>query len=399
MINLFEGLKVIDCASFVAAPAAATLLGDFGADVIKVEQPGSGDPWRDIHTSPGMPESVQDYPWRLESRGKRSLALDLASAEGQAVLARLLADTDVFITNYPLRVRDKLGIDAASLRGRNERLIYASFTGFGETGAEIHRPGFDHTAYWARSGLMDQIRPDAGATPARGLPGMGDHPSSVTLFAAILLALRQRDQTGLGTEVGTSLLANGIWANAVYAQAALCGATFTPRPPREQLPNPLSCYYRCRDGSWLSLNIANDARWPAFARCIGRPELVDDPRCLTRADRCRHSAELIALLDEVFASRDREDWRQRLDESGAIYEFVAQVNDVVEDRQMREIGAVVPFEDGSGLTVNNPINVAGIEKRTPRRPPALGEHSDAILREAGYDDAGIAALRATGIVA
>src|SRR5699024_1414177 len=145
---------------------------------------------------------------------------------------------------------------------------------------------------------------------------------------AIVMALYQREHTGLGTQVNTSLLANGLWSNAVYAQAALFDATFTPRPPREQMPNPLSCYYRCRDGYWLLLSIASEARWPAFARCMGHPELIDDPRYATRDERCRHSAELIALFDAVFATRDRDDWRQRLNEAGAIYEIVTQMSDI-----------------------------------------------------------------------
>jgi crotonobetainyl-CoA:carnitine CoA-transferase CaiB-like acyl-CoA transferase len=233
MSKIFEGLKVIDCGSFIAAPTAATVLADYGADVIKIEPPGAGDPFRQVSKLPGMPLAEQNYGWLLDNRSKRGLALDLAKPDGQAVLHRLVATADVFITNYPLAVRRKLAIDHERLDALNERLIYASFTGYGETGAEAGKPGFDATAYWARSGLMDLVRSDAGTPPARALAGMGDHPSGIALFAAIAVALYQRERTGRGTQVGSSLLANGIWSNGIMAQAALCGATFTPRPPRE----------------------------------------------------------------------------------------------------------------------------------------------------------------------
>ncbi|MBK6615401.1 CoA transferase [Ottowia sp.] len=400
MSRMFEGLKVIDCGSFIAAPLAATLLGDFGADVIKVEPPGAGDPYRHVHKMPGMPQSEQAYNWLLDNRGKRGLALDLGKAEGQAVLHKLAAGADVFITNYPLAVRGKLGLDTERICALNERLIYASFTGYGETGGEVNKPGFDLTAYWARSGLMDMVRTDAGAPPARAVTGMGDHPSGNSLFAAILLALYQRERTGRGAQVGSSLLANGLWSNGVMAQAALCGATFTPRPPREKLLNALSAYYRCGDGRWLVLVIVNEARdWPAFAKCMDHAELVDDPRFATQADRFRRSAELIAIFDAAFATRDREDWRQRLDEAGVVFECVAEMADLPKDRQMLDAGVLVPFEDDATLTIDSPLYVAGIEKSKPRKPPALGEHSDAILREAGYDDSAIAQLREARIVA
>lgn len=395
-----QGLKVIDCGSFIAAPAAATLLGDFGADVIKIEPPGGGDAFRMVPKLPGMPVSEQPYGWLLDNRGKRGLALDLAKSEGQAVLHRLVAGADVFITNYPLAVRKKLAIDHERLAALNPRLIYASFTGYGETGAEAAKPGFDVTAYWARSGLMDMVRSDASTPPARALAGMGDHPSGVSLFAAIALALYQRERSGRGGMVGSSLLANGIWSNGIMAQAALCGATFTPRPPREKLFNALGCYYRCRDGRWLLLAIVNEQRdWPTVARCLGRGDLVDDPRYAKQADRFARSAELIAQFDLAFEERDRDDWRKVFDEAGIVFECVAEVGDLAADRQMLDAGALVPFENDSTLTVSSPFFVAGADKAPPRRAPDIGEHSDQILREAGYDAAAIAQLREAKVVA
>ncbi|HXB79213.1 MAG TPA: CoA transferase [Bradyrhizobium sp.] len=400
MSKIFEGLKVIDCGSFIAAPTAATLLADFGADVIKIEPPGAGDAFRMVPKLPGMPQSHHPYGWLLDNRNKRGLALDLAKREGQAALHRLVANADVFITNYPLVVRRKLAIDHGQLALMNERLIYASFTGYGETGAEAGKPGFDVTAYWARSGLMDMVRSDANTPPARALAGMGDHPSGVSLFAAIAMALYQRERTGHGALVGSSLLANGIWSNGIMAQAALCGATFTPRPPREKLFNALGCYYRCRDGRWLLLAIVNEQRdFPVVAKCLGLDNLIDDPRFTKQTDRFARSAELIALFDEAFAKRDRDEWRVLLDEAGIVFECVAEMGDLSADRQLLDAGVLVPFENDAMLTIDSPFFVAGADKVKPRKAPAVGEHSNEILREAGYDEAAIAKLHQSRVVA
>ena len=177
--RVFDGLKVIDCASFIAGPAAATVMSDFGAEVIKIEPPGAGDPYRRRATPPIGPGLAGNPGFVLDGRNKRSLALDLRAPDGQAVLRRLVADADVFITNYPPPVRRRLGITYEELAPLNERLIYASFTGYGETGPEADKPGFDATAWWARSGLMHLVRAGEETSPARSLPGMGDHPSAM----------------------------------------------------------------------------------------------------------------------------------------------------------------------------------------------------------------------------
>jgi formyl-CoA transferase len=398
--GIFEGLKVLDCASFIAAPAAATVLSDFGADVIKIEPPGSGDPYRNLPHLPGYPHSEHNFAWMLESRNKKSLALDLTRAEAQAVLYKLAAEADVFITNMPPQVRTRLGITYEHLEHLNHRLIYASFTGYGEKGEEANKPGFDSNAYWARSGLMDLVRADEATTPARSVAGMGDHPCAMAFYGAIVTALYQRERTGKGSHVATNLMANGIWANGIMAQAKLVGAKFQKRRPREQALNAVTNHYKCRDGRWIILSLLNEEKqFPTLARCMGREDLVADERFATKAGRHARSVELIRIFDEVFATRDLAEWRRILDGNGLVFGVIGILDDIPHDRQMIENEVLVPFENDTMLTVNSPIFIDGARKVQPRKPPGVGEHSDEILRNAGYDEAAIRKLRASGAVA
>ena len=398
-MSLFAGLRVIDCASFIAGPAAATILGDFGAEVIKIEPPGAGDPYRALAAMPGYPRSAENYTWLLDGRNKRSLALDLKSAAGRAILLRLVESADVFITNMPLGVRGRLGIAHADLSRGNPRLIYASLTAYGEVGDEAGKTGFDSTAYWARSGLMDQVRASADQPPARSVPGMGDHPTAVALYAAIVTALLRRERTGRGGHVETSLLANGLWSNGCLAQGALCGAEFFPRPPRERAPNACAHHYRTRDGRWFILSMLNeDRQFPDLVQALDRPDLLTDPRFASTKARHDNAAALIAVFDEVFADRDLADWRARLDAHGLTFGVVATPSDIAHDHQARAIRALVPLADSDFLTVSSPFEIAGEAKTPPHRAPALGADSEAILREAGYEMHEIAAWRKAGVI-
>src|SRR6201996_3820931 len=324
--RIFDGLKVIDCASFIAGPAAATVMSDFGAEVIKIEPPGAGDPYR-RRATPSMGPGLKSNPgFELDGRNKKSLALDLRSEAGKSVLRRLVTQADVFITNYPPPVRRRLGIGYDELAPLNERLIYASFTGYGETGPEADKPGFDATAWWARSGLMHLVRAGEEASPARSLPGMGDHPSAMGTYGAIVTALYQRERTGKGAYVGSSLLANGLWANGCSVQAALCGEKVVPQPPRERGINALRVHYRCRDGRWILLSIAADEwRWEKFKECLAA-RVLDDPRFATAASREAHARELIVILDAIFATKDQAEWRSILDDAGLIFGIVADMD-------------------------------------------------------------------------
>ena len=390
----FAGLKVIDCASYIAAPAAAMMLGDLGADVIKLEPPG-GDPHRDLYKLLGLGEPTSNFVWNLSSRNKRSLVLDLKLAEGQAVLHRLVAQADVFITNLPLPVRARLAIDAETLLALNPRLVYASMTAYGETGPEAAKGGFDVTAYWARTGLMDLVRADHSGPPMRPVAGMGDHPSATTLFAAIATALYRRERTGLGGQVSTSLMANGLWANGIQVQAQLAGEVFPPRQPRSLAPNPLSNLYRCRDGRWLSLVVLNEARQlPGLLAALGLSHLAADPRVITAAGRDAHRADVIELLDTAFVQQDLAHWRALLDAAGITFGVIGTLADMPHDEQMRQAGALVPCAPDGGLTLSSPIHLAGVAHRAPGPAPRLGQHNTELLREAGYTDQQIAGLRA-----
>jgi formyl-CoA transferase len=395
--RIFDGLKVIDCASFIAGPAAATVMSDFGAEVIKIEPPGAGDPYRRRAVSAvGRPAINPGFV--LDARNKQSLALDLRAEAGREVLYRLVRDADVFITNYPPPVRERLKITYGDLAPLNERLIYASFTGYGEVGPEASKPGFDATAWWARTGLMHLVRAGERAIPARSLPGMGDHPSAMGTYGAIVTALYQRERTGKGNYVSSSLLANGLWANGCSVQAALCGDTVAVQPPRDEALSALRVHYQCRDGKWLLLSIAADEwRWDKFKACFEAP-ILDEPRFATSPSRDANARELVTILDGLFAERDLAEWCRILDAAGLIFGIVAETADIAEDEQVLAAGHLVPVSDAEYMTINSPFEIRGQEKVAARRAPNVGEHSADVLRRAGYGEAEIEALRQARVI-
>ena len=399
-MSVFAGLRVIDCASFIAAPAAATVFADFGADVIKIEPPGEGDLYRAMLTTlQGMPKTDINFPWEMVSRSKRSLCLDLKAPEGRDVLYRLVDGADVFITNLPLPARRRLGIGWEDLAARNPRLVYGSFTAYGETGPEADKTGFDSTAYWARSGLMDLVRADASSPPARSVPGMGDHPSAMALFAAIVTALYRRERTGRGGLASSSLLANGLWANGFFAQAGLFGLEVPPRPKREDGSNACTSLYRCADGHWFILTLLNEERqFPALLTVLGLEHLAADPRFADKAARRANARALIGIFDAAFLARPFAAWRAALDGAGITFGPIGTLADMRDDEQMRAAGALVPFAGEAQLTVASPIGLDGETRTPPRRAPTLGQHSAEVLAEAGYGAEDVARLRGLGVL-
>jgi crotonobetainyl-CoA:carnitine CoA-transferase CaiB-like acyl-CoA transferase len=388
--GLFSDLLVVDCASFIAGPAAATVMADFGARVIKIEPPGIGDAYRNLFRLRGTPDDV-DYFWAVDNRNKESLALDLRQPQARGVLRALVGKADVFITNIPFPARERLGVRAADLMPLNPRLIYASLTPYGETGPERDRTGFDATAWWARSGLMDMVR-EAGADPVGSMPGMGDHPTAMAMYGAIMTALYRRQLTGEGAEVTASLLGNGLWANACQVQAALCGYELMARPPRGGRGS-LNEIYRASCGRQFVLASTNPARdWPLLAQAMGKPEWLEDPLFATPEARFANGPELVARFDALFAEQPFEHWAQVLTRGDVTFGIVGTVYDAIGDEQIEANGYCPQFEDSWIRTVDSPFAITGEAKAAPRMAPGIGEHTRALLAELGCDEAEIDAL-------
>ena len=290
-----EGLRVLDLASFIAGPVATTVMGDYGAEVIKIEPPGEGDPQRKLGQAHSVPQHPVNFCWHMTNRNKRAIVLDLKHPEGRSVFERLLKTADVMVVNFPLKVRTRLRMRYEDVAPINPRLIYGSMTGYGESGPDAEQPGFDSTAFFARSGLLDALTHEGGP-PAFSLPAQGDQMAGMNLFAAIAMALLHRERTGEGSEVSTSLHAGGLWSNAILAQGALLGAYVAPRPPRTKPRSALANQYRTADGRWIQLTIVReDKLWPELCKALERTR----PAGQTRASR-----------PPTAAARMRPSWRR-----------------------------------------------------------------------------------------
>jgi len=401
--RILEGIKVVELATYIAGPASTVVLADFGADVIKIEPPGRPDPYRGGHLrGSDAPKSEYPYGYIVDNRNKKGVALDIKTEVGRVAFNRLIEGADVFVTNMPIPTRERLSISYGDIRAINERIVYASISAYGEKGPEAGRPGFDSTALWARTGLMDLVKPGPDSPTARSLPGMGDHPTAMSLYAAIMTGLFRRERTGKGGHVSTSLMANGVWWNGLLTQAMLCGGQVVCRPPRENAGNPLHNLYQTRDGRWIHIVFnTNLHRWPEFADLIARPALGTDPRFDSQEGRIANSPALIPIMEAAFAERDFAAWVRLLDENRFTFGDVRKIDDIPNDQQMLEGRVLRPIDDpaaGADYVVDTPIWVEDSEKVAPAMPPELGEHTEDVLRAIGYDDEGLAELRAAGAI-
>ena len=398
--SIFSGLKVVDFASYIAGPAATTILSDFGATVIKVEPPGTGDPYRHFYAIPPNPISEHNYAWQLTNRNKRGLALDLKSPAARDIVTRLAQWADVIVVNFPPKIKEKLGLTYEALAPLNERLVYADLTGYGTKGPEADKPGFDITAYWARTGLM-QVTRDGDSPPTLPVPGIGDHATASTLYSAIVTGLYRREKTGKGSHVSTSLIAEGAWAAAAWIEGGLNGARYRERQGRKSPPNALLNPYRTADDRWLLVVLPASKDWPLLVNAMQLPALLDYPRFANEAARAENAAALVAILDEAFARQPLEYWKKTFDAGRVIYGVVQIADEIINDRQMYENDIFVPLAEPTGSathTVNSPVQVAGVQKVSPGPAPQLGEHSDSVLADLGYGADEIARLLAEGVV-
>jgi len=401
---LLKGIKVIDAASFIAGPASTTILSDFGAEVIKIEPPKIGDSLRHLimRTRRVNPQSERDYCWHLTSRNKKSLALDLNSEKGQEILRELVKDSDVFVTNMPEKTRQKLKIRAEDLLPMNDRLVYGSLTGYGEDGEDSHRTAFDVLAWWARSGLMDVVRPSDNSSPGSIPIGMGDQPSGVALFASIMTALYRREKTGKGGEVYTSLMANGAWSNGSYIQAGLFNADFPDRQIEAPL-HPFGGRYKTKDGRFLLLAIIDAAKeWPKFLKAMNLEYLNEDEKFSSFKNLNSNFRDLYKILEEQFAQYNLSEVIDKLKNSGVTFGFMNKSNDLSEDQQFLDSEVLIKYDNkafgDNSLTVNSPVFLKNEPKKIPEKGPELGEHTKQILLSLGKSEQDIKQLKKEGII-
>ncbi len=398
---LFEGLKVLDVGSWIAGPVATTILADFGADVIKVERPEEGDQYRILSALPGYPDAEQNYMWETDARNKRDLALNLKSDEGRDLLVQLIEKADVYVTNQPFPLRRKLKLEYEDVKAINPSIIYASLTAYGEEGPERDKEGFDLVAYWARSGLMDLVR-DRDGRPAIAVPGMGDHPSAVSLYASIVTALLHREKTGEGSKVHTSLLANGVWSAACIASAGFAGGNYIGYRGAKQKRTFAGSIYECADNRWLQITMVRSPdELVAFFSMLDLEALFEDPRFETPESFAEHSEALVEIVSERLLTRTSDEWLAESTEAGLNLVRIGTIEELVDDEMVYANNIVAkPTDPDSPMpyVINPPLNVDAIGRVGARRAPDIGEHSDAILAEMGLTQEQIEELRGRGVI-
>jgi crotonobetainyl-CoA:carnitine CoA-transferase CaiB-like acyl-CoA transferase len=395
---MLSAYRIVELASHIAGPAAAGVLADWGADVVKVESP-AGDPIR--WQRPGAAEGCSSPNFEFDNRGKRSVVIDYRQPEGREMLGRLLATADVFITNLRPGSLKRAGLDYETISAAHPRLVFTSVSGYGLRGEAADAPAFDITAFWSRSGLGGQMQPP-GAQPQSWRPGVGDHITALAAALGTVTALLDRAATGKGRLVEASLLRAGTYAGGFdLAEQIRRGETF---PARERLaPDAgVSSAFPVADGRWICLWAHDPARdWPKIYAAAGRADLAQDPRFLSAEGRATHGAELNRALDAGFAALTLAQAGERLTAAHIVWSPVLAAAEVADDPLAAAAGCLVEVEDGAGGRFRSPappVRLAGGDE-TKRPSPRVGEHTDAVLAELGYGPDDIAKARRAGAAA
>jgi crotonobetainyl-CoA:carnitine CoA-transferase CaiB-like acyl-CoA transferase len=405
LAGVFEGVRVIELAQFVFVPAAGALLADWGADVVKIEHPVTGDGYRALVTQGIIKTSASGINQNMEmhNRGKRSIGLDVASPEGRELLLKLVESADVFLTNFLPSALKKWGVDVDDLRAVNPKIIYARGHGHGVRGPDANMPAYDSTAYWARGAVGATLTPPSMERPLGPRGGFGDRTSATNLAYGIAGALFRRERTGVPSVVDVSLLATAVWTIASDVLSGLQGnwaaAPVAGQALRMAL-NPLSNNYETKDGRFVSLMLLQpDRHWPDLARAIGREDLLSDPAFATGKAILEHPVDLVDILEPLFQSKTLAEWREAF--LGARFPWApfAQVPDLIDDPQVVANGYIVEVQHEAG-TFRLPTGAVQIDEQPSsiRRGPEFAEHTEEVLLDMGYGWDDIAKLKDNGVI-
>jgi len=394
MPNILEGIKVIEVASMAAAPSATVILADLGAEVIKIEPP-SGDLWRYGHMTAGLPPTKIPWTTYIQNRTKKSVALNLKKPEAQEVLNKLAATADVFLTNSPRKVQEALNHTYDDIKAINPKIVYAWINGFGLDGPDKDAPGFDMTAWYARTGMMEELRPKDGA-PVPLPVGAGDLGTATALFSAVMTGLFHRERTGEGSMVSTSLMNNGLWANSSMMQAALVGAPPMRKFHRTEWPNPVTGgVFKTKDERYVIVVELNPDNIGNLRDAFGADHLKGDERFATPQLRGKNHQALFEEMQKIVGTHDLSVVEERLKRFGVNFSVVQTTEECTRDEHMIANGCFPEVEGSGGIrTVDSPIQIQGegIDKVKPKNPPGIGEHTMSELTAVGYSEAEIKAM-------
>jgi cinnamoyl-CoA:phenyllactate CoA-transferase len=401
MNDTLKGLRVIELATFIAVPACARFFADQGAEVIKIEAAG-GDAVRWNGTSEGRPDDpYENTTFDLENANKRGAVLNLKAPEGKEILFRLLADADVFLTNWRPQALERMGLTYEALHERFPKLVYGTLTGYGDRGPDRDLPGYDFTAYWARGGFLDSLR-QKDEWPINLIPGMGDHQAGLFLAAGVMAALFKAQRTGVGERVSTNLLHSSVWVQSIMVQAAQYTDLGQRYPiSHRSADNPFNCAYPTADGRFLQISMPPfDVFYPKFMPLIGRADLVGDPRyTMESITKNKLHGEFSDILSDAFRRKTAAEWDAILTENDIPHAVAQSWEEVLEDPQARANDVFYDMAYPNGATralVRQPVFV-GTDLPDYNRAPLLGEHSEDVLRSLGYTDAQLEALHTAGV--